>query len=251
MTALVAPSAVFNANTVTCYTPLFMSCFEASGQTLCTKFLEDLNIVATVNSEPGMGLSAPLTSATYRLHCFFVMLEEEDYNSYIEMQFARPITQLWYDIWTEPVLSLSATDTERSYASEFDGLVFATHFVLKDSQTSALSEIDGISIDALGLKQIETNSLLNSIDTGLLQVGDFGSDVLTYYPGAKAISYYWGLSKTRTFNTGHCSFINARPRFIVTFPATGVNTTQLHIIHERWQLVTMNPNGTIEISINR
>ena len=183
--ALVAPSSVFNANAVTCYTPLFFSCFEASGQTLCTKFLEDLNVVASVNSESGMGLLAPLTSATYRLHCYFVALEEEDYNSYIEMQFSKPITQLWYDIWPEPVQSLNATDTSVSFASEFDGLVFASHFLLKDAQTAALSVIESISIEALGLKHIETNSLLNSIDTGLLRIGDSGSDVLDILSGSK------------------------------------------------------------------
>ena len=97
------------SHTFTCYCPLFMSFSLRSQNALDTRFLEDLQVVASMQNVAYIhnlagGSTAPsLASDGCRLVCVFFSPREEDNKKYQSSNFSveRPLTMLYRNVFQE------------------------------------------------------------------------------------------------------------------------------------------------------
>ena len=181
------------------YTPLFFPFFEKTSQFLDLSFTESLEVVATVNSDTKMGITAgTLASATYTLLVWYVNLSNEAEQAYISKNFpaSQPFTMLSYDQYSEvpvtPNPNLTAGSKTVNVDMKCNNAVFATHFIVKLDSDQTNVTIDSFEITATGRTLVSADPRTNIFDTGSYGVSGSssgsGSGSITYNAGNRPLT---------------------------------------------------------------
>ena len=248
-----------------CYTPLFFSFFEKTSNFLDLSFVEELEVVCTVNTKIGMGLPFALTSGTYELQVSYVNLADEAHQAYNAKNFPAnaPLTMLAYNCYPETPVTVAAAGgaavTTTTVDLKTNNPVFATHFIIKnETDNQAVVPIDSFRITAVGREVMQQSSRENIFDTGSYGVSGAtsgsGSGAVTYNAGSRVLTYFWGLSKDRTYNSGAAAFKNLNnPQAEITWidNETAADVIKVHVVHEYYNLVSVNPSdGSVTSSLS-
>lgn len=242
-----------------CYTPIFTPFSEKTSNFLDLSFVESLEIVATVNTAAGMGITAgTLASATYYLLVFYINLSNEAEQAYISKNFpaSSPFTMLGYDQYREVPYTFTASGASAQTVNidlKCNNAVYATHFLVKLDSDQTNVAIDSFELTATGRTLVSSNARTNIFDTGSFGVSGSSSGgtsgTITYLAGNRPLTYFYGCSKDRTFNSGSVAYSNLNaPRATIVFTASGAVSYTVYVVHEYWALTTINPSDG---SINR
>lgn len=250
------PSPAFPGSgtvTSTVYTPLFFPFFEKTSNFLDVKFTESLELSVTVNTSAAMGLLGDFNSCTYKLYCWYVNLSQEAEQAYISKNFPAnaPFTMLSYNQYTEvPVIELAPGAGERTVEVDLktNNAVFATHIMVQKSDTKEYVPVNEFTLTATGRELVKMNDRLNIFDTGSYGVsastsGASSGSNIEYNAAAKALTYYWGMSRDRSYNSGAAAFQNLNaPRATVKYTAAGSQNYTITVVHEYYNYISINPS---------
>jgi hypothetical protein len=248
-----------------CFTPVFFSFFEKTSNFLDLSFIEELELVATVGTQTSMGLENPLASGQYELLVWYVNLSEEAEQAYIAKNFpaSQPLTMLAYDMYPEtPKIEtsdgLGSTVITTTVDLKTNNAVYATHFIIKnEDKLQDTMPITSFQLNAVGRELMAQDARVNVFDTGSYGVSGCtssaipGAGNITYNAGSRVLTYFYGMSKDRTYNSGATAYKNLNnPQAVITWTDTGVISEKIkvYVVHEYLNLVTINPSDG---SINR
>lgn len=247
-----------SAGQVTVFTPFYSSFFESDLNYLDLRFCTPLQLSCTVNGFADMGLAVPLTNCETYLYVSYVNLGEDDFNKLENANFnpANPYTALSYSNFDEtfPIVDNATTITVNpscQYA------VYATHVFIKRTGFNVVNPITSLTVSMGGRSvyyQLPPQVFTDEDSENFLDFdGIYAKSVLpTWVPSQqmvmvsgrrnKIISIYWGLHTDRTYNSGSVSLHNI-PNFQITANMAGVTGSQLKVISEYWQFVSINSAG--------
>jgi hypothetical protein len=255
-----------NASVVT-FTPVYFSIFERVEQMLDLSFVQNLILQLTVNTYTNMGLAAAITSVTPYVHAKYFTLGANDILALRAKNYgsANPYMALSYSTYTETG-QLTDSQTTVNLYPQCQNAVFRTHVFLKNRTYNSLLAIKNITLSMGGV------NIMASIPTVVMQQeqeGWQGSGLLSFDQyqttqlGSGSVSYpvvymgrgdnepvtiYWGLSPSRTFNSGAVSYHNIT-NFQITLTTASTSSTDYYLVHEFWQLLAVNASsGDVSVS---
>jgi hypothetical protein len=214
-----------------------------------------------------MGLAAAITSVTPYVHAKYFTLGANDILALRAKNYgsANPYMALSYSTYTETG-QLTDSQTTVNLYPQCQNAVFRTHVFLKNRTYNSLLAIKNITLSMGGV------NIMASIPTVVMQQeqeGWQGSGLLSFDQyqttqlGSGSVSYpvvymgrgdnepvtiYWGLSPSRTFNSGAVSYHNIT-NFQITLTTASTSSTDYYLVHEFWQLLAVNASsGDVSVS---
>lgn len=272
----VTPVATWPASAaVVTYTPFFCSFTESEKNYLDLNFIEQLQVHTVFNSDIQMGLTSgygttgSLSTATVNLWMYYYNMQSDFLSELRARNFGpeRPYVCLGYDRYTE-INPITSGVTTQTLTLKNNNATFATHFFMKDNTYNWLYPIQSYSF------QVNGRTIYNSVPVPIgswisdrfggagLMIFDQNTtnDANTYadrpFVGlqyVRPISLFWGLDpKDRTYNSGALAYHNVNnPQLVLNFAATSAANTTAYIIHEFWQLVSINSaDGVVSVAIS-
>jgi hypothetical protein len=217
-------------------------------------FLENCQLRCTT---PSSVFANAVTASTCYLWVQYWILENTAWNELraSENKLERPLVYLITNEYTE---TADVTSGVSSTAITLNNkqCTMATHIVLASTATPFTPvAISAVKFEATGVV------IYNDVPTRVLQRDAFkygGSnqllsvtgDHVAILPESQPITLYWGLEKSRIYNSGALAMANvSNPRVTCTHTLVGNSTTRLYVVSEYWQFVEIDPrNGVIQVS---
>jgi len=245
------------------YTPFFCSFFEDQRNYLDLNFLEQLQVRCVYNSTARMGLNDALTAATTTLWMSYYNMQSDHLAELRARNFSpeKQLVMLGYDTYVETG-TLAAT-TSTTIDLKCNNAVFATHIFVRNN--AAGGEALPFSIKDVTVK-LGGKTIYDAVPAhvmnwenqmkgggGLLALEGVAAstyDKITIPTQPPPISIYWGLdSNERKYNSGAIAFHNVNNPQIILTHATASTAYDYYVVHEFWQLVSINPaDGRLDVS---
>jgi hypothetical protein len=258
-----SPTTFVSSAVATVYTPVYFSFFENIESHIDTTFVEPLSLHCVVNTLAGMGTAVALTAGTFRLFVEYYVLDTDAQNTLVSRNFkpTQPLTMLSYNM-QEEITAITASATETTVDLKNNNLVYAMHFFIRDTATGQLNAISDYSLKVSGRTILDTipsklshwQSARRDQSTGgkITQIAKTDSVAGTVENDMtlKPISIYFGMDKSRSWNSGALSFNNVNnPQLTVTHGSG--STDELVVVYEYFQLCSVNSsNGRIDIGLS-
>lgn len=222
------PSATFNANSITCFCPVFLSSGEMTSTYLDTENLEQLQLTCITNDSSGeMGLpSDTLTDWTFKLHCTYFI------SSFPNTQLNK--TVLSYDSFHELPQVLTSGSVTTTVVIKCDKPVMNMHCVLRNTEQEYYT-INSISLKSGG------KDIISSLDrrVNYFPTGPTNNNV------TGGLCYWFGLSKSRTHDPISMNLADMETtELTVNYTAVPDGTYSLYVFFEYWTVVTLF-NGSV------
>lgn len=264
-----------SAAVVWTYTPFYCSFTEKPENYLDLNFIEQLQLRLVWNTDSLIGFASPLVISTVTTYVwmYYYNMQSDDLASLRARNFSpeRPLIMLGYDKYTESGL-VGASVTTYTVSLKNNNATFATHLCMRDTVAGFNNNYYQITSFSF---QCNGRTIYNSVPTPIAtwlsdRFGGAGLMVFDQNTGAPAtaltaathpnvclqdirpISLYWGLDPSdRTYNSGALAYHNVNnPQVVLNF-ASSASTTSYYVVHEFWQLVSVNPNdGVVSVSIS-
>lgn len=258
----VTNATAFSNSSVTVFTPFYSSFFESDLNYLDLRFCTPLQLTCTINNFADMGLAAALTNCETYLYISYVNLDEQKFNELENANFnpANPYTALSYSNFDE-TFAIPDNATSITVNPSCQYATYATHVFIKRTAFNVVNPILNLTVSMGGRAvyfQLPPQVFTDEDSESYLDFdGAFAGSVLTaagsIWPATqpmvmvsgrrnKIVSIYWGLHTDRTYNSGAVSLHNV-PNFQITATMAGVVGSQLKVISEYWQFVSINSAG--------
>ena len=220
------PEDNWNNNTVTVFTPLFLSVLE-SKEKLLLNFTSALEIEIELNLD--LNLASPITALEPVLQCFINNHEDSFYKDHILTFFKEENRSLNYDIHCDEI-EVATNSTSTTLYLTSNHLVTSMHFLIKKQSGHSIHTIDTVAFYNDGEPIFEVSSRLNLFDNAFKDI--------RHNAGNRAIVYNFSGSKTNRNN--HSGALNlasmSDAKYItVTYPTI----TQGHVLYVICEYLTI------------
>jgi hypothetical protein len=248
-----------SAVSVKVYTPIFCSFFESIRTSLDLNFYEQLQIACKYNSQARMGIVNALTTASSSLWVWTYRMDDKHYDM-LRAKNQRPdnlFNMLTYNSFLEKATCTGTTSNTVRFNLNYP--CFKTYFFIKDNTAAAsgvFRRIDNMTFRIGGTPLLENvSSMVANYEA---ETSGASHMVATSNTAVSRVAdnvwcLNWGLlPQSRVENSGAISFaqINA-PTLELTHEAVTAANTDIYVVHEFWQIVSLDSNnGTVSVSVN-
>lgn len=249
----VATNAAISVNT-----PVYSTLFDKSSNYLDLSFIENLELVASINSLAGMGAGQAITANTITLYVWYIALDSDEHKALIAKNYppSEPLVMLVSDVAVENV-AMANGSTSTSINLRGNHAISSFHCMAH----SATNLGTDLAISDLTLS-VSGRNIISALPADIIEYRNtnFGdanvnltrsSGAITFNDALKPTSWYFSMVPDRTFNSGSLSLagVNA-PTITVTHADPGANRT-LKVMYEYWKFVTVDPaSGRIDIGVS-
>lgn len=223
--SVVEPDVTFSGNSVTCYCPLFMFCFEDIAKYFDTEFVEDLELIVDIaDNKEEMGLPTDISYINCEIICNYLFMETV----------TGPKDVLAYNVFQEKDYAVTGTSDVRDL--DVEKMVFATHVGLFKNRQ--ILSIDRFKITSSNYDIADTTFRLN-----LCNMNDYR--VLN---GNQMLTYYWSMFNDRNNNSCFTNFKEV-PNTTMTLYYRELSGYTRRCFHEYWYVLRIDKQGRIFISV--
>lgn len=253
------PALNNNVSNAEVFTPLFFYFGERLENALDTTFCEPLEVVATVNSAPGVwGTEEVLSTFGFSdcvLECFYIQLESSVHQSLIAAQFPQSsnLTMLANDAYLESpstVIYSSGDEVSISHEVKSKNVAMSAYLYARNKDTNALLPIKRAVITASGQTIVDSDRRTQIFENQHL---GFISNVPGSSTGTNAFFVYFGLDKDKTYVSGANALQSLNSPIIeatvdTSAGVSAADVVELVVIFDYFTLLSINSSDG---SVNR
>lgn len=250
------------------YIPLKLFCFDNTFNYLETRFIENLTLSGTINTQAGMGLAGALTSCSLKLISIYRIMTEPALKSYRSFMYPenKRVQMLINDYFTETpkTMSASGADVLLTCPNVSTRSYFYCSLIANNYGPTNAGRLTTISITINGVKICETipvellkledskqggSYIKVKQDNSIVKLSD---GVTSGTIDKSGYVFNWGQFAGSAMNSfsGGISLLNvSNPTLNVIGDAvTNANTYQIQVVHSYLKVMSIDQTGKVTIS---